>query len=275
MAMRALKNAIPPSVRPLVRSLRRRYDPIWNLNHRANQRKFNHLQVQHLRAMLRQRAVDLVIDVGANEGQFGRFLRREVGYTGRILSFEPVSATFARLAETAAGDPNWQVVNAAAGSSPGTLTINIMRESVFNSFRRPDDANVFSDLNQVVGQEEVAVHRLDAYLPENGIAARSIFLKADTQGFDLEVIRGAAGAIGTVQAVQTELSFIGLYEGMAPYHDVLDELGRMGFAVSTMVPVTLVHLQAIEFDCLLVRRVPGDTEACRTYEQFIDEAIHA
>ena len=68
------------------------------------------LQLQTLLERLR---VDLVIDVGANHGQFGQWTRRS--YAGTIVSFEPVSANFEALSSAAASDPNWQVQQAGTG----------------------------------------------------------------------------------------------------------------------------------------------------------------
>src|SRR5881392_2722193 len=58
--------------------------------------------------------INVVIDVSANEGQFGSSLRRN-GFTGRIISFEPVSHVFDGLMRTAVRDPNWQSYNYALG----------------------------------------------------------------------------------------------------------------------------------------------------------------
>src|SRR6476659_2537452 len=58
------------------------------------------------------RNIDLVLDVGANVGQFATSLR-EKGYAGQIESFEPVSSVFQALADTARNDPRWNVHNMA------------------------------------------------------------------------------------------------------------------------------------------------------------------
>ena len=67
-----------------------------------------------LQSVLEGAHIDLVIDVGANEGQFARGLRRF--YRGEIMSFEPVSSVFEKLAATASADPLWQVHKLALGS---------------------------------------------------------------------------------------------------------------------------------------------------------------
>src|SRR5476649_785985 len=57
--------------------------------------------------------IDLVLDIGANEGQFGQQLRR-CGYGGRIVSFEPVEDVHATLSAAASGDRLWQIAPALA-----------------------------------------------------------------------------------------------------------------------------------------------------------------
>ena len=57
--------------------------------HSHEKRAASEPQADYLRRLFRHLSVDLVIDVGANEGQFGTFLRERVGYAGRIASFEP------------------------------------------------------------------------------------------------------------------------------------------------------------------------------------------
>ena len=70
---------------------------------------------------------DLVLDVGANAGQYGVEIRRN-GYTGRIVSFEPASETFARLREACHADPLWTARQLAMGSEPGSGDAEPRRE---------------------------------------------------------------------------------------------------------------------------------------------------
>src|SRR2546430_1727331 len=63
--------------------------------------------LQRRLTLMKKSGIDLVIDVGANQGQFARTMRDQLGYRGRIVSFEPLTHAFAALLRTAAGDPSW------------------------------------------------------------------------------------------------------------------------------------------------------------------------
>jgi FkbM family methyltransferase len=210
----------------------------------------------HLRLILRQRGIDLVIDVGANAGQFGAALRR-LGYQGRILSFEPVTSTFERLQQRAAGDPHWQVFKLALGERREMLTINAFDSSDLSSILDPSALGVANyAAMRTVRKEVIEVDTLDHVLESHGSSASRLMLKMDTQGYDLKVYRGAASTLGRVQALVSELSFQPIYEGMPDYRQMLAEFESAGFAVSGLFPVSRnPDLSVIEMDCVLVRQV--------------------
>jgi hypothetical protein len=112
-------------------------------------------------------------------------------------------------------------------------------------------------MNRAIGKETVEIRRLDSIFEQcmAGIGARRIYLKLDTQGFDLEVLRGADGILGSVLGAQTELSFVPIYQGMPGYMESLREFEKRGFSVVDFVPVTRVSgdLLMMEMDCVLAR----------------------
>ena len=65
--------------------------------------------------------VATVLDVGANEGQYGGELR-ERGFAGQIVSFEPIPAVYRKLAARADGDPRWETHQLGVGEADGDLT---------------------------------------------------------------------------------------------------------------------------------------------------------
>lgn len=74
--------------------------------------------------LLNHHRIGCVVDVGANDGGYATTIRG-LGYTDRIISFEPLQRPFEALRRKAAGDPNWDVVQRAVGDTQTEVTINV------------------------------------------------------------------------------------------------------------------------------------------------------
>lgn len=220
----------------------------------------------HLGQLFRFLQIDCVFDVGANVGQYHDFLRDKVGFTGTIVSFEPVSRNVAILQQRSAEDPNWEIVGHALGSSRSSLPIHVMKSDQFSSFLTPDNSSVpdFDGLNEPEHVETVAVYPLDEVFPvlQQRLGFRRPYLKLDTQGFDLEVVQGASATLRHVIAMQTEASIINIYEGMPGYMDTIRFLNERGFDISGLYPISRdPGMRLIEFDCVMVNRAIAATAA--------------
>lgn len=209
-----------------------------------------------LKAVLQRFKIDLLIDVGANEGQFVQSVRALYG--GEVISFEPVSSVFAKLKSTAEFDPKWRVMNMALGESNSRQTIHVAEETVFSSLLPANQycAERFGASSVGRREETITVRRLDEVLAELGpaYAGRRIFLKLDTQGYDLMVFRGLGERLADVQAMQSEVSLISIYEGMPHWTEGVAHYERAGFGVVGLFPVNRDDGCVVEYDCLLQRR---------------------
>lgn len=201
--------------------------------------RFNTLTIPSLRttALLRQHAVDLVVDVGANDGGYGRELR-STGYDGRILSFEPISAAHSALMASSANDPRWSIAERMAlGVREETATLNIAGNSKSSSLLGMLPAHEKAAPGSAyVGQETCRVARLDALAMHELTAAQRIFLKIDTQGYEEPVYEGAAGLIQRVIGIQCEMSLTPLYEGQPLFSDLLSRFEADGFSLWNVLP---------------------------------------
>ena len=229
---------------------------------KKRQKMPNSLESNIARVLDMQR-VNCVVDVGANTGQYGSLLRK-IGYSGRIISFEPVRACFDILAHEAASDPNWSCRPCALGREDGTRSLNVMSASVFSSFL---DANAyaarrFDESVDVERVEEVEVRRLDSLFGDltREIEEPRVFLKMDTQGFDLEVFAGASTCLDQIVGLQSELSLIPIYKGMPGFVDAIETYRRHDFEVTHIHPVSRdsSRLVLLEVDCVMSRRPTAD-----------------
>ena len=209
----------------------------------------------HLKSVLDKNQIDLVINVGANIGQYGDWLRF-MGYKGDILSFEPLPSAFKLLSEKSNKDKRWRSANIGLGDSKEVKYINEYENSSFSSILTVNDfaSNRFSGLINSA-KVAISVDTLDNYLKKTpDYRNRRIFLKMDTQGYDLNVFRGAKCTLDACRAIQTELSFIDLYDGMPSYREVLHEFEADGYGVSGIFAISRnIDLQIIEADCVLIR----------------------
>ena len=191
-------------------------------------------EIQALRRFLAAFAVDCVLDVGANRGQYATMLRKDAGFGGAILSFEPNPDIFAELSRRAAGDERWHVFNLALSDFDGEASFNIMAADQFSSLKTPSGEQdaVFVDRNRVTRTVNMQCRRLETMLPEleSAHAFHRPFLKMDTQGHDLSVCGGAGPALDRMIGVQTELGVRPIYEGGAGYRAMIDWLAGRGFA---------------------------------------------
>jgi len=209
---------------------------------------------------LKSRKVDLVLDVGANVGQFAQSLRRE-GYRGEIISFEPVKPVFEEMSRAMAGDARWKGLCLALGEANRMGSINVSRQSVYSSLlAQTAYASEFDPIGSIVtGTEEVQVVTLDSLFPDFG--GKNVFLKIDTQGSEEGVLRGAPSSLNKICGLQLELPIRRLYAGTWSLSQALETLNRAGFVPAQMRPVQCLTEDPqswAEVDCTFRRKQPAD-----------------
>ena len=80
------------------------------------------------------------------------------------------------------------------------------------------------------------------------------FLKLDTQGFDVEVARGAGAFLTEFFGLQSEIAFHAIYEGAPNYVEALEFYKSAGFMLSRLAPLHEIHFpQLVEMDAIMIR----------------------
>lgn len=205
-------------------------------------------------------SINCVLDVGANEGQFGEQLR-SFGYQGHIVSFEPVEANYRVLQKTAMRLGPWTTHRFALGSHQGESEIHVTAQSVFTSLLKPrEESQKWAPGNRVISMETVQVKRLDAIWSEilPDVGDPRVFLKIDAQGFDVQVLEGAEGVLTWIHGLQTEVSFrtSSYYEGQPDFAEQIHAFNARGFRVVDFMPVNKDPdgLCAGSMDCIMARK---------------------
>jgi len=187
---------------------------------------------------IKSRQVDVVLDVGANSGQYSASLR-EADFQDRIVSFEPLSGPFSILERTVSRDPLWECRQCALGDYDGTTSMNVAGNAGESSSILPmlkTHREAFPQANYV-GTEDVTICRLDSVAPEilrpNDVA----FLKIDVQGLEKQVIAGGRSTVtDRCVGMQIELSFVPLYDGGMLIQEALDLAYSLGFTLTGFAP---------------------------------------
>jgi FkbM family methyltransferase len=220
-------------------------------------------QSTHFGELFDMLGVDCVLDVGANIGQFHEFLRLHVGYTGCVVSFEPVREMYERLRAAARGDSAWTVHPIALGEQDGTAEIAVMAERTLSSLLPRNEESLramgyekYLRETEVTRTETITVRRLDAIFDEimpPGVSR--VFMKTDTQGYDMAVVRGASGCLDRLPAIQVELPVREVYRGAPDYLRSLAELESLGYELTGLFPVQRdATLRVVNVDAVMLRR---------------------
>lgn len=212
-----------------------------------------------LRHLLAAERIDVTVDVGANVGQYGSWLRDVVGYRGRILSVEPVSDSHASLSRRASDDPNWTVLpRCALGSEAGEATMQVSSNSVSSSILLPSELGIekMADAVRAIREEVVPVHTLQEVRAEYLAANQRAFLKVDTQGFERQVIAGIGDDLALWPVIQLELSTAPLYAGETSFAAMHNHLEALGYELYSVFPSywTRPAYRMLQADCLFIRR---------------------
>ncbi len=146
----------------------------------------------------------VIFDVGANVGQSAaEFVADHPGV--RVWCFEPVAATFRTLEAAVAKLPGVTCHRLAFGAGDGAGRMATEGASVLSRLVGPEGG-----ASADAAVEDVTVRTLDSFLAEHGIEAVSL-LKVDTEGADLDVLKGATAALAAQR-----IDFVEVEAGMHP-----------------------------------------------------------
>ena len=181
--------------------------------------------------------IDVILDVGANTGQFAQQMRTDLGYSGRIVSFEPLSSEFEQLSKNAKRDQKWEVINCGLGEADSTMEINIAGNSGSSSLLKMLPAHIkAAPESGYVARELIKIKSLDSIIDNLCMKNDNIYLKIDTQGYESKVIKGAEASLARIGSIHLEMSLTPLYEEemlFGEMHTLLSEKGYCLVSIET------------------------------------------
>ena len=202
-------------------------------------------------------AIDSIVDIGANRGQFALCARR-LYPAARIYSFEPLAKPASTYRDVFRDDANTNLFQCAIGADAGPATMHVSRWDVSSSllpFAQAQHDNF--PLTEESGQERVSIRKLCDCITADDVSGTAL-LKIDVQGYELSAIEGCRQLIGQFRYVYVECSFITLYEGQALAADVVEALAKHGFRLECVANLSYgKSRRPIQADFLFSRQAPG------------------
>jgi FkbM family methyltransferase len=197
--------------------------------------------------------VDLIFDIGANKGQFGKMMY-SYGYSNTMLSFEPLTKMHRLLSKVADSNSNWHIYERCCIGDKEDQTIINISNLVGNSSILPIKSTKFNvDQSHFVGAENVKQIALSS-LNEHAlvIAATSIFVKMDVQGFEHVILNGLKDINYEIAGFYIELSLIKLYDKQEDYLYICNQLKTLGYDLVYVIPESIRSGRMIQFNAVFL-----------------------
>ncbi len=204
----------------------------------------------------------VVIDCGANKGQWSTELFSSVKETGRerpvkVFCFEPSSYTFVKLTDTLKSLQSevisFEAVQKALSSQPGSIKLKIVHDGAGTN-------SLIAVPGAYSSEELVTVTTIDEFSEENALA-RIDLLKVDAEGHDFEVILGAREMLTkkAIDLIQFEYNWRWIY-GKHFLQEAFQFLGDLGYIMGKITPAGIQFYP--HYDIQLESFVEGNYLAC-------------
>ena len=201
---------------------------------------------------------DLIIDVGANIGQFSSSVANFFP-KAEVHSFEPIPECYQILLKNTEKLPNIKTYNFAVGSSDKNIEFFINADVQASSALKTSELRleIFPDKYEIA-TIEVEQKCLDTVYAGRAFGENCL-LKMDVQGLEIDVLKGAVNSLAGIRYILLEASVNPMYEGEVCLQDMITFTENLGFKLRNIIqgsrsPTTKTF---IEFD-LLFEAIPHE-----------------
>jgi len=221
--------------------------------------------------MLRRLNPSMVIDVGANRGQFALDVLTACPKAS-LVSFEPLRNEADVYERILGSVPRVHLVRSAVGDVSGRATMHVSAAADSSSLHEPTElqSSTFPGTKKI-GTEDVQIERLDDVRWPVEVPT-STLLKIDVQGHELGVLSGASALLEKIRWVYVEVSLAELYEGQALATEVFDALSASGYALSDLSTPVRRRGRTVQVDALFERTAPSESPRAAPKPSFPGDA---
>ena len=199
---------------------------------------------------------DYLIDVGANMGDFSYNYRQMFN---NLICFEPNHNLISILNQKFKNNNNIKIFNLGVGDRKESRNFYITNDKgkTLSSIKKQN--NIIHKLlknTRIVDQYNINVITLHDFIIENNLQEKSIFLKIDTQGNDLEVLHGLKKFIKNIKFIKIEMPVINIYDISYNFLQINEFMDQNNF-----IPLYIEHItrdksgRLVEYDVVFERKI--------------------
>ncbi len=162
----------------------------------------------------------LLVDIGANVGEFSNAFRR-LFQKSHIISFEPTMEAFEVLKSSFGDHENLLAENVGISDTAGEMEMYVPKDNRLSSFvLNTDITNKYREMG-VANTQTVAIRTLDSYestiqTMKNGHTTEKVMIKIDVQGHEINVLQEGRAVLKKADIVLCECTFAPVYKGLEP-----------------------------------------------------------
>jgi len=194
---------------------------------------------------------EIIIDVGgANGGTAAYFAEAFSGH--KVFCVEPNTRMLQSLRKVEAENPNIIVKPMALGSRCGEATLHVTANDLSSSLNEIDSDELkrtpadFQARLHEDQQVQVRVSSLDEEFKDE----RVLLIKLDTQGTELDILKGGPETLKRTRFVLVEMNNHHFYKNTCQYHEVDEVLRTCGFKLADIIVTYRGDDGVSEYDAL-------------------------
>lgn len=198
---------------------------------------------------------DLVLDIGANKGQFTKSLY-DYGYKNKVLSFEPLPGIYDLLEKNAKSIDLWNVYERCClGDEEKMVDLNVSNLMGNSSILEIKSTKFNVPQSHYIKKEHVPQITLET-LNENSFIkeAKNVFVKMDIQGYEHIVLSKFPQVDYNITGFYLELSLVNLYEGQRDYLYICNQLKEFGFDLVYIEPEYIISDRMVQFNGVFLHK---------------------
>lgn len=172
--------------------------------------------------------ISSIIDIGANEGQFAKFIQKHFPLSD-IYCFEPIPEAYHRLEKWADKmNSRIHIYNMAIGEENGTIDFYIHESHpTSSSILRATSLHPFGKSQNKI---TISIVSIDDFIQANKInLKKDILVKMDVQGYERYVIKGGGHLLSEAVACKLEIIIFDYYEGQSNLLDIFNRMYELGY----------------------------------------------